>query len=1628
MDLFSARALVGQIAKDHGHLGEKTLSQMDPDVRREVEYAMLKKDKMIGSSVITLAKNLYNSTARFVFELLQNADDNSYTVARSVSADPFVSFHVYDRRVVVDCNEDGFTHEHLVAICDVGKSSKTGAQGYIGEKGIGFKSVFMVAWKVHIQSREFSFSFQHKKGDSGFGMISPIWEETDQVLPGPLTRITLFLHEDGSDEVLAGQRQIMFQQFQELKATFLLFMKNLRRIEVKFYDRFDQEVSHTIFSIQNQHQRRVVVMQETLQNGAREQHIQHYHTTKFTAMNLPPSENRQYTQGEMRDREYAHADIILAFPLTPELRPVVEPQEVYAFLPIRNLGLPFLTQADFVTDASRQDIVRSSARNMKLLPAIAEAFIQAAEELCADTDMAYLWMRYLPDIKWGSEDKLWRDLPGFIHRKLQETRTMWTRSPCRIRCIPDVRVVPSTMCDADSRPLLPDLNPAQYLSSNYDMKDLSFLKSYGLQLMKSSDFLDRLQQDVRKGEHSIMRNPDTDDEWHSCVAKYLISVLNPSTNEALSKIKNIELIPLMGGGWRYPSLLTRRPVYFTTTQGYALPTDGIYDLVASNAEKNPHRKKLFALLGVKEASVPDVRRKIIADTRWTLSHEMRRSQLHFLYITAHLDPENDSMITYSNQQLPTASWTRKSWQEGTWYFADDGPYGPQSLLGEFSPNPLTLNCWYMQDSPERPEQETRSWRAWLIQMFRIRDVIPLTSAGKLSAECLHVARFCQNKFLPFLLRYWESEGSKIEGNSDLVKALLKIEVPCHNGRAYPLGKTYVRTAQLEYANGFFRDGELFPWLRLEYMDQTTGLCDIGVLTSALGFGQPKSELEFYLAILQSVVDANRERDEIVDDSRIFDLYSRIATRYTESITRDTARDMIVSAFTAEQLIYVPGYGSESVSWAFPHECLWEAPSYMHSFYPLKSRYPKTTKHGPIFSLFHNILEIGDVTFEDFLLELEWAQEDDYIDQQLAAHFYHELDKMRSKMNEAERAAIRDRFERERFIYYEFDGESSWHRPSECIWTPVTEIKGKIQLHSAYEDLADFFIEFIGVPTLTLQMVYDKLVSEGNGRTSPQKVKETIWLLNSYLENEKDRPDPVQVHRSEVFPVRYPNGAVELCSSSVDFAVNDRVNLSSWFTSKAKFLDFDVNQIARLEPFLKWTGLDARYLSSSVKEISAVCGEAHKSLTSPSWNIAEKAHGLLRIAVHLRSPRLRSGQQAMFKALKRIDVRETDGISSELHLNQDGKDIKVEVNKSELHLHDSDERLIIYVPRDEKMQALCLLDRIPTALLEWIMTDPLTRICEQYGEKALTVLSTVLQAQLKYVEVTLDRAGIMSIEMPDNTGAQETPDSVEGDLAGQPTGLALIHDDTVVRASIRSDCSDSSVTLVAGDEGHAPYAVPSSASRVFSDLPITPRRITSAANSVSPGRMPSDYVPETMYLSLLRKVVNAARASSFPTKESLDMSAISHFARTNIEAFPLSGVDKPTRDKLIGAAGELFVFETLSRVTPSLPHFSRDNWQSTIRKHVSIHEDYTDLEPWYGRETADITYTDSEGVFTALLIATGYLDGSWTGAKPDYFLEVKSTTSDCEAPLYVSKAQYDRVRSPCFKTLFTPTTHMCHHTA
>ncbi len=68
----------------------------------------------------------------------------------------------------------GFSESNIRALCDVGRTTKKHTVGYIGQKGIGFKSVFKITDAPQIHSGGFHVAFdlmQH----SALGYVLPTW-------------------------------------------------------------------------------------------------------------------------------------------------------------------------------------------------------------------------------------------------------------------------------------------------------------------------------------------------------------------------------------------------------------------------------------------------------------------------------------------------------------------------------------------------------------------------------------------------------------------------------------------------------------------------------------------------------------------------------------------------------------------------------------------------------------------------------------------------------------------------------------------------------------------------------------------------------------------------------------------------------------------------------------------------------------------------------------------------------------------------------------------------------------------------------------------------------------------------------------------------------------------------------------------------------------------------------------------------------------------------------------------------------------------------------------------------------------------------------------------------------------
>ncbi|CAM6116739.1 unnamed protein product [Calypogeia fissa] len=133
-----------------------------------------------------LSVDLYQHDFHFIKELIQNAEDNAY----EENVCPSLEFKLIKKDIagvgakatlLILNNERGLRPGDVTALCSVGKSTKVGKrnQGYIGCKGLGFKSIFMVCESAIIFSDGYRIRFrQIASKEAGVGYIVPEWTES----------------------------------------------------------------------------------------------------------------------------------------------------------------------------------------------------------------------------------------------------------------------------------------------------------------------------------------------------------------------------------------------------------------------------------------------------------------------------------------------------------------------------------------------------------------------------------------------------------------------------------------------------------------------------------------------------------------------------------------------------------------------------------------------------------------------------------------------------------------------------------------------------------------------------------------------------------------------------------------------------------------------------------------------------------------------------------------------------------------------------------------------------------------------------------------------------------------------------------------------------------------------------------------------------------------------------------------------------------------------------------------------------------------------------------------------------------------------------------------------------------
>ena len=307
-----------------------------------------------NNSIRTLADDLYNKHTHFIFELIQNAEDNAYDPQSAYP--PYISFRLTktdptnspgsDGALIIQNNEVGFNRDNVDAICAVGATTKEKSQGYIGEKGIGFKSVFRVTGNPHIFSNGYHFCLPEHDAETGLGYIVPQWvhkvpegfdfSKTHIILP--LTKRKDFGYEE------------IERMLQDIEPEVILFLSTLQEIQIKT----DTGDDFTILKDgSNMPEVQIVVegKKQVVVEG-KKQTIDFSNSDDFlvcTESYDRPADVRHEKRDGIESR-----DVTIGFPLDENSTAV---GKIFAYLPVRSgTGFPFLINADFILPSSREDI------------------------------------------------------------------------------------------------------------------------------------------------------------------------------------------------------------------------------------------------------------------------------------------------------------------------------------------------------------------------------------------------------------------------------------------------------------------------------------------------------------------------------------------------------------------------------------------------------------------------------------------------------------------------------------------------------------------------------------------------------------------------------------------------------------------------------------------------------------------------------------------------------------------------------------------------------------------------------------------------------------------------------------------------------------------------------------------------------------------------------------------------------------------------------------------------------------------------------------------------------------------------------------------------------------------------
>lgn len=353
----------------------------NPDAAEQMKKTM----NMVSTELMS------SSDGTFIYELLQNANDNAIEDIDGNMQPVHVEFHITDNYLICRHSGDYFSPRDIAGVCKLGDGSKRNRKNAIGYKGIGFKTVFHSHGWVYIQSDDYSFHFSETRNRPW--QIMPIWESPNQL--------------DSEIKNVIDKDRDKFRVVTVMKPRDISLLRDIKNKNYEYLlsDIF-KDVRDIIF-IPN------IKSVKVFDNGVNIVTCQYDSSSSWIRSNLPPY-NLSKIQEDINKEIILHPErgippkynnfgdttIAFACKCKDKLLIPVENATVNCYLPTKaEFGFPFLMNTDMVPTGARDQLKLDIEFNSQFAYIAGTKFVEWMVELIKDNYDASSVFDLIPDFE-----------------------------------------------------------------------------------------------------------------------------------------------------------------------------------------------------------------------------------------------------------------------------------------------------------------------------------------------------------------------------------------------------------------------------------------------------------------------------------------------------------------------------------------------------------------------------------------------------------------------------------------------------------------------------------------------------------------------------------------------------------------------------------------------------------------------------------------------------------------------------------------------------------------------------------------------------------------------------------------------------------------------------------------------------------------------------------------------------------------------------------------------------------------------------------------------------------------------------------------------------------------------------